>query len=114
MPDDKVIFYPSACEQQEMVNKMNDFVKKMGSMKRYVGKTKVMVFERSESTTECDILIEDDLNPELTRHHVPSPRGPFSREISGARRAGALMRRDGPTCDNVHLASCYNSFDGYL
>ncbi|GBP34263.1 hypothetical protein EVAR_13401_1 [Eumeta japonica] len=41
---------------QEMVNKMNDSVKKRG-MKRNVGKTKVTVFERSESTTDCNILI---------------------------------------------------------
>ncbi|GBP44845.1 hypothetical protein EVAR_75714_1 [Eumeta japonica] len=42
-----------------MVNKINDSVKKKG-MRVNVGKTKVMVFERGESTTECDILIENE------------------------------------------------------
>ncbi|GBP77016.1 hypothetical protein EVAR_49577_1 [Eumeta japonica] len=36
---------------------MKDCVKKR-NMKVNVGKTKVMVFERGVSTTECDILIE--------------------------------------------------------
>ncbi|GBP64774.1 hypothetical protein EVAR_14970_1 [Eumeta japonica] len=36
---------------------MNDSVKKRG-MKVNVSKTKVTVFERGKSTTECDILIE--------------------------------------------------------
>ncbi|GBP42564.1 hypothetical protein EVAR_82014_1 [Eumeta japonica] len=57
--DDQVIPVSSACGLQEMVNKMNDSVKKRG-MKVNVDKTKVMVFERGESTTDCDILIEDD------------------------------------------------------
>ncbi|GBP11772.1 Negative elongation factor D [Eumeta japonica] len=55
--EDQVILASWACGLQEMVNKMNDFVKKR-SMKGNVGKTKVMVFERGENTTECDILIE--------------------------------------------------------
>ncbi|GBP13689.1 hypothetical protein EVAR_7021_1 [Eumeta japonica] len=45
------------CGLQEVVNKMNDWVKKRGR-KVNVGKTKVMVFERGDSTTECDVLIE--------------------------------------------------------
>ncbi|GBP77107.1 hypothetical protein EVAR_61109_1 [Eumeta japonica] len=57
--NDQVILVPSACGLQEMVNKMNDFVKKK-SVKVYVGKTKVMVFERGESTTECDLIIENE------------------------------------------------------
>ncbi|GBP45661.1 hypothetical protein EVAR_35928_1 [Eumeta japonica] len=44
---------------QEMVNKMKDSVKKR-DIKLNVGKTKVMVFERGESRTECDILIEGE------------------------------------------------------
>ncbi|GBP06518.1 hypothetical protein EVAR_4635_1 [Eumeta japonica] len=48
----------SACGLQEMVNKMNDSVKKR-SMKVNFGKTKVTVFERGEGMTECDILGED-------------------------------------------------------
>ncbi|GBP66365.1 Mariner Mos1 transposase [Eumeta japonica] len=55
---DQVIHEPSAFGLQEMVNKMNDSVKKRG-MKVNVGKTKVMMFERGERMTECDILIED-------------------------------------------------------
>ncbi|GBP30676.1 hypothetical protein EVAR_75897_1 [Eumeta japonica] len=54
--DDQVILAPSACGLQEMVNKVNDSVKKSG-MKINVGKIKMIVFERSESTTECHILI---------------------------------------------------------
>ncbi|GBP29894.1 hypothetical protein EVAR_18374_1 [Eumeta japonica] len=54
---DQVILTPSACGFQEMVNRMNDSVKKRG-MKVNFRKTKVMVFQRSKSKTECDILIE--------------------------------------------------------
>ncbi|GBP00899.1 hypothetical protein EVAR_2225_1 [Eumeta japonica] len=50
--DNQVILTPSACELQEMVTKMYDSVKKVN-----ISKTKVMVFERAESTTECDIHI---------------------------------------------------------
>ncbi|GBP80832.1 hypothetical protein EVAR_99927_1 [Eumeta japonica] len=51
---------PCAIERlQEMVNKMNDSVKKR-SVKVNVGKTKVMVFERGESPTECDIFKEGE------------------------------------------------------
>ncbi|GBP55142.1 hypothetical protein EVAR_90163_1 [Eumeta japonica] len=55
--DDQVIFAPSACGLQVMVNKMNDSVKKK-CMKVNVSNTKAMVFERSKSTTESDINIE--------------------------------------------------------
>ncbi|GBP65226.1 hypothetical protein EVAR_49026_1 [Eumeta japonica] len=48
--DDRVILAPSACELQEIGNKMNDSVKKRG-MKVKSRKTKAMVFERGESTT---------------------------------------------------------------
>ncbi|GBP69520.1 hypothetical protein EVAR_88421_1 [Eumeta japonica] len=57
--DNLVILAPSTCGLQEMVNKINDSVKKRG-MKLNVGKTKVMVFKRGESTTECDIFIESE------------------------------------------------------
>ncbi|GBP82399.1 hypothetical protein EVAR_49709_1 [Eumeta japonica] len=56
-PDDQVILAPWACGLHEMENKMNDSVKKKG-IKVIFGKTKVMVFERGKSMTECDILIE--------------------------------------------------------
>ncbi|GBP11146.1 hypothetical protein EVAR_5983_1 [Eumeta japonica] len=46
-----------ACGLQKMINKMNDSVKKKGT-KINVGKTKVMVLERGESTTEREILTE--------------------------------------------------------
>ncbi|GBP13892.1 hypothetical protein EVAR_10462_1 [Eumeta japonica] len=55
----QVILEPSARGLQEMVNKMNDSVKKRG-MKVNVCKTKVIVFKKGESTTECDILIEGE------------------------------------------------------
>ncbi|GBP42129.1 hypothetical protein EVAR_21133_1 [Eumeta japonica] len=57
--DDQVILAPSVCGLHEMAKKMNDSVKKR-SMKVKVGNTKVMVFERGENTTECDILIEGE------------------------------------------------------
>ncbi|GBP92565.1 hypothetical protein EVAR_56662_1 [Eumeta japonica] len=57
--DDQVILAPSVCWLQEMVNKMNDSVKKRG-MKVSVSKIKMMVFERGESRTECDKLIEGE------------------------------------------------------
>ncbi|GBP04497.1 hypothetical protein EVAR_3875_1 [Eumeta japonica] len=41
-----------------MVSKINDSVRKRG-MKVNVGTTKVMIFEKGEGTSECDILIED-------------------------------------------------------
>ncbi|GBP81396.1 hypothetical protein EVAR_52658_1 [Eumeta japonica] len=50
--DDQVILAPSACALKEIVNKINHSVKK--------SKSKAMVFERGESTTECDILIEGE------------------------------------------------------
>ncbi|GBP89135.1 hypothetical protein EVAR_67931_1 [Eumeta japonica] len=56
---DSVNLASSACGLQEMVNRMNDSVKKRG-VKMNFGKTKVMVFERGESTTECDLLIEGE------------------------------------------------------
>ncbi|GBP51401.1 hypothetical protein EVAR_38795_1 [Eumeta japonica] len=56
---DQVILGASACGLQERENKMNDSVKKK-RIKVNVGKNKVMVFERSKSTTECDILIESE------------------------------------------------------
>ncbi|GBP04158.1 hypothetical protein EVAR_74874_1 [Eumeta japonica] len=57
--DEQVILVPSACALQDMVNKMNDYVTKMGT-KVNVGKIKVIVFEKGESTTECDLLIEGE------------------------------------------------------
>ncbi|GBP03759.1 hypothetical protein EVAR_2483_1 [Eumeta japonica] len=56
--DNQLILAPSACGLQEMV-KMNDSVKKRG-MKVNFGMTKVIVFERGESTTDCDIPIEGE------------------------------------------------------
>ncbi|GBP83549.1 hypothetical protein EVAR_65637_1 [Eumeta japonica] len=56
--DDRVVLAPSACGLQEVVNKVNDSVEKSG-MTVNVGKTE-MVFERGESATECDILIEEE------------------------------------------------------
>ncbi|GBP22855.1 hypothetical protein EVAR_17209_1 [Eumeta japonica] len=52
-----MLLAPSASELQKMVLKMNDSIKKRG-LKANASETKVMVFERGESTTECAILIE--------------------------------------------------------
>ncbi|GBP84313.1 hypothetical protein EVAR_66301_1 [Eumeta japonica] len=49
--DDQIIF--AACGLQNMINKINDSVKKK-VIKANVGKTKMMVFERGESVTECE------------------------------------------------------------
>ncbi|GBP80696.1 hypothetical protein EVAR_52903_1 [Eumeta japonica] len=57
--DDQVIGVPSACGLQEMVTKLNDSIKKIG-IKLNFGKTKMMVFERGESTIVYDIYIEDE------------------------------------------------------
>ncbi|GBP24392.1 hypothetical protein EVAR_19267_1 [Eumeta japonica] len=65
---DKVILALTACGLQEMVNEMNNFVKKK-DMKVNIGTTKVMVFERRESTTECDMLIEGEKD-ELVKEFV--------------------------------------------
>ncbi|GBP88179.1 hypothetical protein EVAR_99083_1 [Eumeta japonica] len=54
--DDQVILAASACGLHEMINIMNESVRKR-CMKINVDKTKLMVFERGESTTECDVLI---------------------------------------------------------
>ncbi|GBP30855.1 hypothetical protein EVAR_91596_1 [Eumeta japonica] len=74
---------PSICGLQEMVNKMNDSVKKR-NVKENVGKTKVMVFERAESTTECDILIEVTHASDGTysNSRVRSAHRGFSRGLS--------------------------------
>ncbi|GBP77772.1 hypothetical protein EVAR_98466_1 [Eumeta japonica] len=47
--NDQVILAPSVCELQEMVIKVNDFVKKRHTK---VNVSKTMVFEKGESTTE--------------------------------------------------------------
>ncbi|GBP45767.1 LINE-1 retrotransposable element ORF2 protein [Eumeta japonica] len=57
---DQVILAPLQCGLQEMVININDSVKTRG-MKVNVGKTKVMVFERAESTTEYDLLIGEKI-----------------------------------------------------
>ncbi|GBP35882.1 hypothetical protein EVAR_23131_1 [Eumeta japonica] len=54
--DDQIILAPPACEVQTIVLKLNKFVKERG-MKVNVSKTKVVVLERNESKTECDIFI---------------------------------------------------------
>ncbi|GBP87522.1 hypothetical protein EVAR_57231_1 [Eumeta japonica] len=63
--EDHVILAPPAYGLQEMVNKMNNSVKKKRSMKVNVGKSKVMVLERGENTSECDIFIEGKTTPQV-------------------------------------------------
>ncbi|GBP55697.1 hypothetical protein EVAR_32949_1 [Eumeta japonica] len=55
--DKQVVLVTSACGLQEMVNKLNDSVKKRG-MKVNIARTKMMALERGESTIECDIFTE--------------------------------------------------------
>ncbi|KAJ2945399.1 hypothetical protein O0L34_g204 [Tuta absoluta] len=57
--DDQVILASSAEGLQEMVNIMNEALKKKG-MKVNVSKTKAMVFEKEENMTECKIMIEEE------------------------------------------------------
>ncbi|KAI5642326.1 reverse transcriptase (RNA-dependent DNA polymerase) domain-containing protein [Phthorimaea operculella] len=57
--DDQVILASSAEELQEMVNIMNEALKKKG-MKVNVSKTKAMVLEKEDSMTECTIMIEEE------------------------------------------------------
>ncbi|CAG4947225.1 unnamed protein product [Parnassius apollo] len=58
--DDQVIFASSAAELQMMVTLMNWALKERG-MKVNASKTKVMVFEREENKTVCEIRIEGEL-----------------------------------------------------
>ncbi|CAK1597415.1 unnamed protein product [Parnassius mnemosyne] len=58
--DDQVILASSAAELQIMVTLMNRTLKEKG-MKVNRSKTKVMVFEREESKTICEIRIEGEL-----------------------------------------------------
>ncbi|GBP23514.1 hypothetical protein EVAR_12794_1 [Eumeta japonica] len=74
-----------------MVNKVNDFVKKRGMIVN-IGKTKVMVFERGESSTDCDILIEA-LKVEQVKEFVYlgslfTNDGKHDRDIEGRMNAG--------------------------
>ncbi|KAI5644400.1 reverse transcriptase (RNA-dependent DNA polymerase) domain-containing protein [Phthorimaea operculella] len=57
--DDQVILASSAEELQEIVNIMNEALKEKG-MKVNVSKTKAMVFEKEDSATECNIIIEEE------------------------------------------------------
>ncbi|GBP00765.1 hypothetical protein EVAR_76985_1 [Eumeta japonica] len=54
--DDPIILASSACELQKMVTEINDSVEKLD-----VTKTKMTVFERGESKTECDICIKREI-----------------------------------------------------
>ncbi|CAG9109123.1 unnamed protein product [Plutella xylostella] len=66
--DDQVLFASSAEELQHMVTVMNDSLKEKG-MKVNVSKTKVMVFEREESRTTCELKI-DGVNVEQVDEFV--------------------------------------------
>ncbi|KAI5632627.1 reverse transcriptase (RNA-dependent DNA polymerase) domain-containing protein [Phthorimaea operculella] len=59
--DDQVILASSAEELQEMVNIMNEALKEKG-VKVNVSKTKKIykIFEKEDSTTECNIIIEEE------------------------------------------------------
>ncbi|GBP35442.1 Protein suppressor of white apricot [Eumeta japonica] len=104
--DDQVILAPSACGLQEMVNKMNDYVKKRG-MKVNVSKTKVMVFERGDSTTEYNILIEDESVRQVKVFAYLGREGETevdrTKQLERRRRAAEFLHRVG--VDNNSLAS---------
>ena len=57
--DDQVLLASSANELQKMVTIMNVALKRKG-MKVNVSKTKVMVFERDEYVTDCNIVIDGE------------------------------------------------------
>lgn len=57
--DDAVLFASSAEELQRMLSVMNEGCKEKG-MKVNVKKTKVMVFERSLTVTECLVMLENE------------------------------------------------------
>ncbi|GBP73886.1 hypothetical protein EVAR_82715_1 [Eumeta japonica] len=97
--DDQVFRVPSACGPQEMVNKMKDSVKKRG-IKGNVGKTKVIVFEKGESMTECDIFIKGEKAEQvkefvylgsLFKNDVKYDRDIGSRANAGNKVNGALL-----------------------
>ncbi|GBP51164.1 hypothetical protein EVAR_97988_1 [Eumeta japonica] len=64
-------------------------------MKVNVGKTKVMVFERGDSTTECDILIEGENVEQLKEFvHLDSlftDNGKHDRDIERRVNAGNII-----------------------
>ncbi|GBP24033.1 hypothetical protein EVAR_10134_1 [Eumeta japonica] len=79
--DDQVILAPSACGLQEMVTKVNDFVKKRGILVN-VGKAKVMVFERGESMTECDKLRTSNKGENISERRSLRVEGEQATETS--------------------------------
>ena len=57
--DDQVLLASSAEELQEMVTAISGALTRKG-MKMNIKKTKVMVFERHEAVTDCNIVIGDE------------------------------------------------------
>ncbi|GBP64042.1 hypothetical protein EVAR_44125_1 [Eumeta japonica] len=62
--DNQVILTSSTCGLQEMVNKMNDSIKKRGESVN-IGKTVVIMFEKGKSTTECDTHIDGEKDEQV-------------------------------------------------
>ncbi|XP_050563410.1 uncharacterized protein LOC126912928 [Spodoptera frugiperda] len=57
--DDQVLIASSAEELQRMITVMNDAFERKG-MKVNVNKTKVLVIERNELVTKCQVMIGDE------------------------------------------------------
>ncbi|CAG4960734.1 unnamed protein product [Parnassius apollo] len=89
--DDQIIFASSAAELQMMVTLMNWELKERG-MKVNASKTKVMVFEREESKTVCEIKIEGELIEQVDEFvylgYVFSRDGRYDRDIERRLNAG--------------------------
>ncbi|XP_048489161.1 uncharacterized protein LOC125491386 [Plutella xylostella] len=71
--DDQVILASSVEQLQQQVTLMHESFKRKG-MKVNVSKTKVMVFERDEEVTECEITIENERVEQVNETLLIMPR----------------------------------------
>ncbi|GBP12791.1 hypothetical protein EVAR_6117_1 [Eumeta japonica] len=70
---------------------MNGSVKKRGT-KANVGKTKLMVFERGESATECDIFIEDEKVEQVKENSDVSERCGLKEDVVTRVEGGVINK----------------------
>ncbi|CAG5039926.1 unnamed protein product [Parnassius apollo] len=105
--DDQVILASSAAELQMMVTLMNRSLKER-AMKVNASKTKVMVFEREESKTICEIRIEGELIEQVDEFVylgcVFSRDGRYDKDIE--RRVNAGNRVNGALHSIVKVKYC--------
>ncbi|XP_026317751.1 uncharacterized protein LOC113228612 [Hyposmocoma kahamanoa] len=89
--DDQVILAPSEGELQKMLDIMNESFRKRG-MKINAEKTKVMIFERNENVTVCNIKIQgmiiDQVNEFVYLGSVFTRDGKFDEDIERRVRKG--------------------------